>query len=210
MQLYEFPPTRSIRARWVLQELGVPFESHRVDLQAGDARTPDFLKLNKASKIPVLVDGSNVVTESVAIVVYLAEKYPEKKLFPSDLVGRSQANRWMLFVATELEQPLWRMAKHTVLYPEADRIPAEIELAKRDFREMIPVLEEHLAGRDFMIGDAFGVVDAVTAYTLDWANLEGLLDGAPRCRAYMERMYQRPKAAMRIRDAFASVGMAIP
>jgi glutathione S-transferase len=209
MQLYEFPPTRSIRARWVLQELGVPFESHRVDLLAGEGRTPDFLKMNPAAKIPVLVDGSAIVTESVAIVVYLAEKYPEKKLYPSDLVGRSQANRWMLFVATELEQPLWRIAKHTVLYDEADRIPADIELAKRDFREMIPVLEAHLAGRDYVVGDAFSVVDAVTAYTLDWADMEELLGGAPRCKAYMERMYQRPNAAMRIREAFASVGMSV-
>jgi glutathione S-transferase len=207
MELYEFPPTRSIRARWVLQELGVPFDSHRTDLQAGDARQPDFLKLNPAAKIPVLVDGSNVVTESVAIVVYLAEKYPEKKLFPADLVGRSQANRWLLFAATELEQPLWRIARHRFLYPEADRIPADAELAKRDFREMVAVLEEHLSGRDYVVGEAFTVVDVVTAYTLDWANEEDLLDRAPRCKAYMERMYERPKAGLRIAPALRSVGL---
>lgn len=207
MELYEFPPTRSIRARWVLQELGVPFESHRVALQEGEAQQPDFLKLNPAAKIPVLVDGSNVVTESVAIVVYLAEKYPEKKLYPADVVGRSQANRWLLFAATELEQPLWRIAKHSFLYDEADRSPADVELAKRDFRPMVDVLEQHLAGRDFIVGGDFSVVDAVTAYTLDWANEYELLDRAPRCKAYMERMYQRPKAAMRIADALKSVGL---
>jgi glutathione S-transferase len=206
MQLYEFPPTRSIRARWVLQELGVPFESHVVDLQAGDARQPDFLKLNPAAKIPVLVDGSNVVTESVAIAVYLAEKYPEQKLFPTDVVGRSQANRWLLFAATELEQPLWRMARHGFILPEEDRIPADIELAKRDFRAMVAVLEEHLAGRAYVLGDAFSIVDAVTAYTLDWAGENELLDGAPRCKAYMDRMYGRPKAAPRIAEAMKSAG----
>jgi glutathione S-transferase len=207
MQLYEFPPTRSIRARWVLQELGVPFESHRVGLLEGDGQQPDFLKLNPAAKIPVLVDGSNVVTESVAIAVYLAEKYPEKKLYPADVVGRSQANRWLLFAATELEQPLWRIAKHSFLYDEADRLPADIELAKRDFAPMVAVLEQHLAGRDYVVGDAFSVVDAVTAYTLDWANEYELLAAAPRCKAYMERMYERPNAAMRIGDAMKSVGL---
>ena len=78
MKLYEFAPTRSIRARWTLQELGVEFEAITVNLMAGEHRRPEFLKINPAGKLPVLVDGDTVLTESIAIVVYLAEKYPEK------------------------------------------------------------------------------------------------------------------------------------
>ena len=74
MKLYEFPPTRSIRARWTLQELGIDFESERVNLLAGDHRRPEFLAINPAGKIPVLVDGDVVLNESVAIALYLAEK----------------------------------------------------------------------------------------------------------------------------------------
>jgi Glutathione S-transferase, N-terminal domain len=65
MKLYEFPPTRSIRPRWMLQELEVPFESIRVDLPKGEHRSPAFLKLNPAAKVPVLVDGDLVLNESV-------------------------------------------------------------------------------------------------------------------------------------------------
>ena len=117
MQLYEFGPTRSIRARWTLQELGVEFEPITVNLVAGEHRRPEFLKINPAGKLPVLVDGDLVLTESVAIVLYLAEKYPEKGLLPTDLADRAQVNRWLLFAATELEQPLWRISRHTALYP---------------------------------------------------------------------------------------------
>src|SRR6476660_4344981 len=90
MKLYEFGPTRSLRVRWTLQELGVPFESVIVNLTAGEHLSPEFLKINPAAKLPVLIDGDNVITESVAIVLYLAEKYPEKKLAPTDIRGRAQ------------------------------------------------------------------------------------------------------------------------
>ena len=80
MKLFEFAPTRSIRARWTLQELGVAFEAVTVDLLAGEHRGAAFLKINPAGKIPALIDGDTVVTESVAIALYLAEKYPERAL----------------------------------------------------------------------------------------------------------------------------------
>src|ERR1700752_4070286 len=97
MKLYEFGPTRSIRVRWTLQELGVDFEPIRVNLLAGEHQRPEFLKINPAGKIPVLVDGDLVLTESVAIVLYLADKYSHKGLIPSDLKERAQVNRWLLF-----------------------------------------------------------------------------------------------------------------
>jgi glutathione S-transferase len=77
MKLYEFAPTRSIRVRWTLQELGAEFASVTVNMLAGEHRSPEFLKLNPAGKLPVLVDDDLVLTESVAIVLYLADKYPE-------------------------------------------------------------------------------------------------------------------------------------
>jgi glutathione S-transferase len=85
MKLYEFAPTRSIRVRWTLQELGVDFEAVTVNLIAGEHRSPEFLKINPAGKLPVLVDGDTILTESIAIVLYLAEKYRDKRLVPTDL-----------------------------------------------------------------------------------------------------------------------------
>jgi len=103
-----------------------------------------------------------------------------------------------LFTVTELEQPLWRIAKNRNLYPEAQRLAADIPLASQDFRAMAEVAEQHMQGRTFVAGDSVTVADFVLAYTLDWANEVQLLDRCPQLVAYMERMYARPKAPKRI------------
>jgi len=205
MRLYEFGPTRSIRARWTLQELGVDFEPVTVNLVAREHRRPEFLRINPAGRLPVLVDGDLTLTESVAIAQYLAEKYPEGRLLPDDLAERARVHRWLLFAATELEQPLWRITRHTSLYPEARRLPAEIPVARDDFREMAAVAEHELDGREFVVGDRVSIADFVLAYTLDWACEARLLDEFPSLRAYMERMYARPKAPLRIAEAFRRI-----
>ena len=206
MKLYEFSFTRSIRARWTLQELGVDFEPIRVKLFAGEGRSPQFLAINPAAKLPVLVDGDLVLTESAAIVLYLAEKYG--KFLPADAKGRAEVNKWLLFTVTELEQPLWRIAKNTNLYPEAQRLAADIPLASQDFRPMADVAEKHMQGRTYVVGDSVTVADFVLAYTLDWANEVQLLDRCPQLRAYMERMYARPKAPKRIAQLRAEMKMS--
>ena len=205
MKLYEFGPTRSLRARWVLQELGVEFEAITINLRAGEHRTPAFLAINPTGKLPVLVDGERIITESVAIALYLAEKYPDHNFIPTDLPLRAQLYRWLLFAATELEQPLWRIARHTGLYPEESRLPAEIPLARQDFTNMAAVLENHMLDRQFVVGEHVTVADFVLAYTLDWANEIQLLITFPTLVTYMERMYKRPKAPQRIATAFASI-----
>ena len=205
MKLYGFPPTRSIRALWTLRELDVDFEFIPVSLVAGEHHRPEFLALNPAGKVPVLVDGDFVLTESVAIVLYLAEKYPDRGFLPAGIEARARVNHWLLFTATELEQPLWRIARHTSLYPKEKRLPDEVPLARRDFQDMAAVMEEHLRGRRFLVGESVTVADFVAAYTLDWANEVHLLDTTPRLRGYMEEMYARPKAPPRIAQALASV-----
>jgi glutathione S-transferase len=208
MKLYEFGPTRSIRARWALQELGVDFDAVTVNLRAGEHRDPRFLAINPAGKLPVLVDGDMVLTESVAIVLYLAEKYPHRGLIPADLWQRAQVYRWLLFTATELEQPLWRITRHTMLYPEHQRLPGDVPIARHEFKAMAAVLEGHLQRRSFVVGDRLTVADLVLAYTLDWANEIELLDGLPQLQGYMKRMYDRPAAPPRIAAALASVQAA--
>src|SRR3984893_2542465 len=203
MKLFEFSPTRSIRVRWTLQELEIDFDAATVNLVAGEHRQPAFLKINPAGKIPALVDGDLVLTESVAIVLYLADKYPDKKLVPSDPAQRAHLNRWLVFTATELEQPLWRITRHTNLYPEAKRLPGDVALAREEFTAMAGVLDAHMHGRQFVVGNTVTVADFVLAYTLDWANEVQLLAAFPPLQDYMERMYARPRAPLRIAEAFA-------
>jgi glutathione S-transferase len=205
MTFYEFGPTRSLRVRWTLQELGVPFNAVTVNLLAGDHRKPEFLQLNPAGKVPVLVDGDTVLTESVAIALYLAEKYPDRNLLPTDLRERAELDRWLLFTVTELEQPLWRMARHTTLYPESERLPADVKLASREFQSMAAILERHMEDRQFVVGNQVTVADFVLAHTLDWGNEVHLLGDCPNLVEYMERMYTRERAAPRIAEAFRSL-----
>ena len=205
MKLYGFGPTRSLRALWGLKEIDADFEFVPVNLFAGEHQRADFLALNPTGKIPVLVDGDVVLPESAAIVLYLAEKYREKGLLPADLKARAQVYRWLMFAVTELEQPLWRISKHSMLYPEDKRLPQDIALATEEFAAMASVLDRHMAGRLFIVGDGLTVADCVTAYLIDWANELHLIDGCPQLRAYLERMYARPTAPQRIAQAFASL-----
>ncbi|UVE67410.1 glutathione S-transferase family protein [Burkholderia pyrrocinia] len=201
MKLYGFAGTRSQRALWGLKELDADFEFVSVNLLAGEHKRPEFLRINPAGKVPVLVDGDRVIPESAAIVLYLADKYPEKALLPADPAQRAQVYRWVMFAVTELEQPLWRITRHTFLYPPEKRSPADIELAREDFATMAAILDKHLEGREFIVGDTLTVADCVTAYLIDWASECNLIEPFPQLRAYLERLYARPKAPQRIAEA---------
>jgi glutathione S-transferase len=205
MKLYGFAATRSIRALWALNELGAEFEFVPVNILAGEHRHPEFLRINPAGKVPVLVDGDMVLTESAAIVMYLAEKYPDKGLLPADRKQLAQAYRWVMFAMTELEQPLWRITRHSWLYPEDKRIPEEIPIASQEFIAMATILDNHMAGRQFIVGDTITIADCVTAYLMDWANEYHLINEHPRLRTYLDRMYARPTAPLRIAEAFANL-----
>ena len=114
MKLYGTPPTRASRVIWLLNELGLEYEMLPVDLLR--VRTnKDFLALNPAGKIPVLVDGSviNRIGRDPAL--------PRREKFPGGthsgaLEDRAQMYRWIFFLVTEIEQPLWRIARHTFVY----------------------------------------------------------------------------------------------
>lgn len=205
LKLYGTPPTRALRAIWLLNELGLEYELHPVDLMQGEHYQQEFLALNPAARVPVLVDGSLVVTESAAIQLYLAEKYPQAGLIPESVEDRAQMYRWIFFLVTEIEQPLWRIARHTFLYPKEKQLPQDVELAKQECLEMLAVLERHMAEREFLAGDQISVADFNAAYTLDWANTEKLLEGSPRLQGYLKAMYARPTAPITIAEAFAAM-----
>src|SRR2546428_12517404 len=131
-----------MRREWALASEAVEGTHRR-----GGLRRREFLAVIPAGKVPVLVDDDLVLSESVAIVLYLAEKYPQKGSPPADLRARAEVNRWLLFTVTELEQPIWRIARHTHQYPIEKRLAAEIPLARQDFLDMAAVMEKHLETR---------------------------------------------------------------
>ena len=205
MKLYGAPPTRALRVIWLLNELGLEYEMLPVDILKGETQDQAFRTLNPAAKVPVLVDGSLVLTESAAIQLYLAEKNPQAGFIPESIEDRAQMYRWIFFLVTEIEQPLWRIARHTVLYPEEKRLPRDIDLARQECALMVAVLERHMDKREFIVGDRLSVADFNAAYTLDWANEEKMLDAAPRLKEYLKTMYARPNAPPTIAEAFAAL-----
>lgn len=208
MKLYGTPPTRVLRAQWLVNELGIDCEVVPVDMSKGEHRSPDFLALNPAGKVPVLVDGDLVLTESAAIALYLAELRPEAGLIPADRAMRAQMMRWIFFLVTEVEQPLWRIALQTFIYPEAERADADVPLATRDCKAMLAVFERHMTGRTVVVGGELTVADFIAAYTLDWASEAGMLGDTPVLRAFLARMYARPTAPLTIAAAFAGLSAA--
>src|SRR3546814_19341069 len=103
MKLYGTPPTRVLRAIWLLNELGLEYEHCPVDLMQGEAQRPAFLALTPAAKVPVLVAGDVVLTESAAIQLYLPEKPPEAGLIPEALDDRAQLYRLIFLLCTDDE-----------------------------------------------------------------------------------------------------------
>ncbi|PKP87834.1 MAG: glutathione S-transferase [Alphaproteobacteria bacterium HGW-Alphaproteobacteria-17] len=214
IKLYGTPPTRALRAIWLLNELDLPHEVVPVDLSTGEQLTPEFLALNPAAKLPVLVDGDMVISESAAIQLYLADKYgdrfPGGGLIPATAEDRGRMYHWLFFLMTEIEAPLWRIALHNFIYEAGDQSATEPELAKRDALRMIVVLEQHMQGRDYLVGNAPTVADFNAAFTLDWAREEALLDDAPALRTYLDALYARPRAPVTIAEGFAALGIEDP
>src|SRR5512143_2861365 len=104
MKLYFTPRTRATRPRWLLEELGVPYELVRVDLEAGQNRTADYLALHPLAQVPVLVDDDQVLIESAAICMHLGDRFPAARLAPA--VGsrlRGPYLQWMFYCAATLE-----------------------------------------------------------------------------------------------------------
>lgn len=192
ISLYGSGPSRWVRPYWTLQELDIPFEAKLISIRKGEHRSPEFLTVNPFGKLPALVDGDLTLVESAAICTYLADKHPERGLIPvAGTRERALHDQWVSFGITELEQPLWRIARNTFVYPEAERQPSDVARAKADFHVTASTFEPMLG--EYVVGDHFTVADIVVTYSLRWASMVGLLgDQHPGLQRYMERQVARP------------------
>ena len=201
MKLYGYRNGRTLRALWVLEEVGAPYEFVEVDLKRGQHREPAFLALNPAGKVPVLYDGGTIVTESAAICMHLAERHPESGLLPpAGTPERSEFYRWTSFILTELDAPLWTIAKHRFALPQERRVPAIIETASWEFRNAASILASALDDRQYLAGSAFSVADILAGHTLLWAKSARVPLGSDFPEAYLQRLLAR-EAFTRARTA---------
>ena len=212
MKLYESASPPSVRVRWTFRQLKLPYESVlidspleggkggcRIDSGATEPLSPDMLRINPAGKLPVLDDHGFIMTESAAIMLYLAEQHPEQGLIPPSRLGRATVNKWMFFCISELEQPLLRLSR-SAASGEPDKGVSQEGSTKAQLEAGLGVLEAHMERRNFCVGDGLTLADLMLGSTLEWARSYGLLE-SPTLSAYADRLYALPGAPPRLASA---------
>lgn len=195
MKLYHSQFTRSGRARWMLEELEIPYDCERLALSKGEHKSPEFLAINPHGAVPALVDGDLRLNESSAIVMHLADTHPEKKLAPP--VGskeRADYYRWMVYVPSSVDPALEAITFHAKLLPEAQRIPAIAEDGRRKWSAVSKVLENAIGDRQYIVGDSFTAADIVVCSAIGWVAFLGMAGDHPKLMKYNEALMSRPAA----------------
>jgi glutathione S-transferase len=196
MKLYFAPRTHSIRPRWLLEELEVPYELVRLDLAKQEHRTPAFLAVSPLGEVPALVDGDLTLLEPAAICLHLADRFPEKQLAPPPgSTERGAYYQALLFAEVTLAPALVAVYEHAQRSEEQRAAaPAQEALARHHARvgALLDVLAAQVEGRDFLVAGRFTAADLVTASLLHLANHLKLLEGRPRLVEYVYLHCQRP------------------
>ena len=192
IKLYGYPSSRSTRVVWLLEEMGVDYEYIKVDLMAGGGQTDDYLRIHADGKVPAIDDNGFVLTESAAIMNYLADKNPSSNMAPvPSTPQRARYDEWNFFILTELEQPLWTVGKHTFVFPEEKRVPDVLKVAHWEFLKACKVLVKRMNGREYALDSGFSVVDILLAQTLRWAKAFGVASGSEELDDYRDRICER-------------------
>ena len=195
LTLYYVPRTRAGRARWMLEELGVPYQLHRVDLAGGENRAPEYLASRQPlGRVPVLVDGETSIFESAAIVAYLADRFPEKGLAPPvGSVERGPYFQWMFYAMAEIEPHCFDYFLHTTRLAEDKRVPTVAARARKTIAQHVEPIERLLSdGREHLLG-RFTAADIVVSGVVGWASLMKTLDAeqVPHTLAWIKRLGAR-------------------
>lgn len=190
IDLYTFGTPNGHKASIVLEELGLEYEVHKIDITKDEQFTPEFVAINPNSKIPAIVDRDANITvfESGAILIYLAEK--TGKLLPSETKERFQVIEWLMFQMASVG-PMFGQYNHFNRYAP-EKIPYAIERYKKETLRLYEVLNKQLADKEFICG-AYSIADIAT---FPWVNayeyMELTLDNHLHLQQWVSRMEQRP------------------
>ena len=174
MKLHVFPPSpRALKVRALVRHLDLEVEEVVVDLFKGEQRAPAFAALNANMRMPVLEDGDFVLWESNAILQYLAAKRPESRLWPTDARGQADVARW-----SNWESAHWAPAGTPIVFERVvkklggmgDPNPAEVARGEALFHPLAEVLNGHLRGKRWLLGDTLTVADFAVATGLAFAD----------------------------------------
>lgn len=208
LDVYAFPTPNSIKVPIALEELGLNYTLHGVNIRQGAQKTPGFLALNSNAKVPVLVDGDAangrlVLTESAAILVYLAEK--TGKLLPAAGEARARVFEQLFFHASGLG-PAFGQAGF-FQRAAAEQQPLAIERFSTEARRTLMVLDGALAAQQFVAGDSFTIADIAHFGWLWRREFAGVaLDDTPHVARWYAQVEDRPA----VRRAIAAVEALVP
>lgn len=193
MRLYHCPDSRSLRALWALEEMGLDYELTVLEFPPR-AHHPEYLEVNPLGTVPTLVDGATVLTESSAICEYLATLYG-----PSPLaVGAGEPDygaylNWMYRSDATLTFPQTLVLRYGRFEPGERRLPQVVEDYSIWYLSRLRSVETALAGRDHLVADRFTMADIAVGYALFLGTTLGLdARYKPRCRRYLQALTERP------------------
>ena len=182
--------SRSARSLWALEELGVSYE--HLPMPTTEAKSPAHLKLNPNGHVPVLEDDGVVVWESMAINLYLADKYGKNSLWPSDPAGRAEAYKWSFFAMTEVEPHLITILRNRVMNAPENRDEKAASAAVEALKAPMNALEESLKGKEYLLGKNFTIADLNVAAVMSWIPMMKLdLSSTPNVEAWLQKCLGR-------------------
>ncbi|TXF11325.1 glutathione S-transferase family protein [Pelomicrobium methylotrophicum] len=178
---------------WCAEELGLPYQRIDAGMEYGVVNTAEYRKLNPNGLVPTLEDGNLVLWESNAIVRYLAARYGAGSLWPTDPAVRADSDKWMDWQVSTLWTRLRPVFWGLIRTPPEKRNAQEIETAYQKTREAFAILDQALAGRQYVAGDAFTMGDiALGVAAQRWFNLPVERPAAPNLEAWYQRLRERP------------------
>ena len=199
LQLYGNPRSRAMRCLWMLEETGQPYQLVEKRLRPDDLQSAEYLRLNPNARIPTLVDGNLVLWESMAINLYLAQKYEGPvQCASAEVLGL--AVQWSFWAMLEIEHLLLHLLEHRVLLAEYARDASAVERNELLLKKPLTILNGALAGRFYLAGDGFTVADLNVAGILMWAKFARMdLSAYPELARWLDACMARP-AYLRLRE----------
>ena len=198
LKLFYLPKTRANRVRWMLEELGVPYQLERIDPAYG--KSEEYRrKVHPLGAVPALQDGEKIIIESAAIILHLADKFPEKGFAPP-AGQRGAYYQWVIYAMTTLEPLVEQFLAHSSKRPEEKRIPAIAAECRASFLEAARFADESLRPGPFLSGDRLTAADIVLGSVLNWASFVGLLGDLHSAQGYVDRLRARPAFQAARRD----------
>jgi glutathione S-transferase len=192
--------SRAIRTLWMVGELGLSYEHNDLLPRSPGTHTPEFLALNPNARVPVIEDDGFVLSESMAINLYLAKKHGSA-LYPSDPRHEALAWQWSLWETDRLDRQVVNYVNHTSALPDGQRNASVAAAAFEEIEPAMAVLETALGKSAWLAGPAFSVADLNVAGAL-YRGLFMDLGRWPHVRAWLAICWDRPaaKAARKMRE----------